>query len=78
MNKFNINQIREIAGGIKNMLSTKKLGEMTLNNLIEECNPGNDDFYLGLDLLARENEIFFLVTPEDTYVLPVGRSANYN
>jgi hypothetical protein len=48
-----------------------KLMETTLDNLIVECQPGNDDFFLALDWLARENEIFFLKTPKDTYVLPV-------
>ena len=78
MNQFNIAQIREVAGRIRHMLRTKELGEMKLTNLIEEYHPVNDDFYLGLDWLARENEIIFLVTPKDTYVLPVGKPNIYN
>ena len=78
MNQFSIAQIREVAQRIKNILDTKKLDEMTLNNLIEEYHTGNDDFYLGLDLLARENELLFLVTPKETYVLPIGRPNIYN
>jgi hypothetical protein len=73
MNQFSIAQISEVARRIKDLLHAKKLDEMTLNNLIAECHPGNDEFYLGLDWLARENEILFLVTPRETYVLPVGR-----
>jgi len=72
MNQFNLTHIREIAGKIREMLNRQKLQDTTLNNLIEECHPRNDDFYLALDWLSRENKIFFLVTPEDTYVLPVG------
>lgn len=69
MNQFNILQIKDIAARIRNMLRAAKLKDITLNNLMEEC-PRSDDFYLALDWLARENEIFFLVTSNETYVLP--------
>jgi hypothetical protein len=72
MNQFNISQIKDIACKIRNMLNRKKLKDTTLNNLFNEYNQRGDDFYLALDWLARENEIFFLVTAKDTYVLPIG------
>jgi hypothetical protein len=78
MNQYHIHKVREIAGTIKDILRTKELKEATLNNLIAENHPRDDDFYLALDWLARENEILFLVTPKDTYVLPVGNQSFYN
>ena len=72
MNQFNISQIKDVAGKIRNMLNQKKLKDTTLSSLFEEYHQRGDDFYLALDWLARENEIFFLVTAKDTYVLPIG------
>ena len=72
MNQFKFSQIKAIAGRIREKLSVKKLKETTLNDLSSECQAKGDDFYLALDWLARENKIFFLVTSEQTYILPVG------
>jgi len=71
MNQFNISQIKDIACRIRNMLGSQKLEDTTLTYLVDQCHSRNDDFYLALDWLVRENEIFFLVTHKDTYVLPV-------
>jgi hypothetical protein len=71
MNQLTKIQIRDIAGRIRNKIRSKELKDTTLNNLLTEYKSENDDFYLALDLLARENEIFFLVTPGETYVIPV-------
>jgi hypothetical protein len=71
MNQLTKIQIRDIAGRIRNQIRSKELKDTTLNNLLTEYKSENDDFYLALDLLARENEIFFLVTPGETYVIPV-------
>jgi hypothetical protein len=65
-------QIRDIAGRISSRLRSRELKDTTLNNLLAEYQNGNDDFYLALDLLAKENKILFLVTPGETYVLPAG------
>lgn len=72
MNQLTKIQISYIAGRIRNTVRSKKLKDTTLNNLLAEYRPDNDDFYLALDLLAKENKIFFLVTPKETYILPVG------
>ena len=42
------------------------------NDLSSECQEKGANFYLKLDWLAKENQIFFLVTPKETYILPVG------
>lgn len=72
MNQLTNNQISDIAGRIRNNVRSKALKDTTLNNLLAEYITGNDDFFMALDWLARENEIFFLVTPIETYVLPAG------
>jgi hypothetical protein len=72
MNQLNNIQIRDIAGRIRSRIRSKELKDTTLNNLLAEYRNGNDEFYLALDMLAKENKIFFLVTPGETYVLPVG------
>jgi hypothetical protein len=71
MNQLTKIQISDIAGRIRRIVRSKALKDTTLNNLLAEYRPDNDNFYLALDQLARENEIFFLVTPGETYVIPV-------
>ncbi len=72
MNQITKNQISDIAGRIKRIIRKQALKDDTLNNLLAEYRTADDNFYFALDLLLRTNEIFFLVTPEETYVLPVG------
>ena len=76
MNQLSKNQIINIAESIRNTVHYKKLKDTTLNYLLEEYLPVSDDFYKALDLLVQENKIFFLVTPGETYVLPVGYPGN--
>lgn len=71
MNQLNTRHIKTIAGKISKILHSENLKETTLKNLNSECQPTGEDFYLALDLLAKENKIFFLVTPKETYVLPI-------
>lgn len=53
-------------------LISKSLKDITLRNLINECQVNNDlEFYTGLDWLAKENKILLLITPADTFVLPL-------
>jgi hypothetical protein len=72
MNQLTKIQISDIAGKIRSTIRSQALKDDTLNNLLAEYRSGADTFYLALDLLIRKNEIFFLVTPGDTYVVPVG------
>jgi hypothetical protein len=64
--------IKDNANGIVRCLRSKNLKDITLRNLISECQVSDDrEFYSRLKLLASENKIMFLVTPADTYVLPL-------
>jgi hypothetical protein len=72
MNQLNTNQIKAFAGNIREKLHSVKLKETSLNNLSRECHLRGEDFYMALEWLVRENKIFFLVTPIETYVLPLG------
>lgn len=72
MNQLKIIQTRNIARKIRERLVEEKLKDTTLNNLIKECQLKSDEFFSALDWLAKNNKIFFLVTPKETYVLPVG------
>lgn len=64
--------IKDNAIGIVRYLRSKNLKDITLRNLINECQvSGDQEFYSGLKLLASENKIMLLITPADTYVLPL-------
>ncbi len=72
MNQLTKIQILDIASRIRNMIRSNALKDTTLSNLLAQYHYDSDDVYMALDQLIRENEIFFLVTPGDTYVIPVG------
>ena len=72
MNQATNIQINDLAGRIRNIVRSKALKDTTLNNLLVKYRPENYEFYLALDMLAKQNEIFLLVTPGETYVIPVG------
>jgi len=75
MKQMNQLSVKDIAVKIRKSFHTKSLKDITLRNLISDCKFKNDDdIYLGLDWLASNNKIFFLVTPVETYVLPLGKS----
>ena len=65
-------QTRKTAAKISGILVDVKLKDTTFSNLIIEGRMNNDEFYSALDWLAKNKKIFFLVTAEETYVLPAG------
>lgn len=53
-------------------LKSKSLKDITVRNLISECQVINDhEFYTGLDWLVKENKILLLTTSAETFVLPL-------
>ncbi len=67
--------IKDNAEKIFKYLRSKNLKDITLRNLINDCQvQNNDEFYSGLDMLAKEDKILILITPADTYVLPVNEA----
>lgn len=69
MNTLNF---KDTAQRIVKYIKTENLKDITLRKLINDSPFTIDDsFYSGLDWLAREDKIVFLITPVETYVLPV-------
>lgn len=64
--------IQDTAMKIVRCFGSKSLRDITVKKLIIETQINNDlEFYNGLDWLAKENKILLLITPDDTYVLPL-------
>ena len=70
MNKSIANTTKRIVKFIR----SANLKEVSLRNLVINSHFNMDDsFYSGLELLLKEDKIFFLITPVETYVLPVNK-----
>jgi hypothetical protein len=52
-------------------LKNKGLEEITLKNLINDAKVNSDEFFSELDRLISQKKIILLITPAETYVLPL-------